>query len=270
MGHWNGRNCVGRRGLLVCVVSGFVTGFLSGLVGLGGSELRIPFILYGLSVPLHEMIATNLLISLFVSGLNFVLRARVGLLSSNALPVSVSMLAGSLVGAFSGASLGQRITERKLKAFIAFVLVLVLLRIIVGFFYKRQFVSASLPSLLELGISAIFGLLIGLVAGSVGVAGGEFQIPVLAFIFGASFKVSGTVSQLISIPTILVALLRYRSLGFLSNRTITVSILMGIPSVLGVLASLPVLTIVDEQIVELAFGAILLYTIARLLLELSR
>jgi uncharacterized membrane protein YfcA len=67
--------------LFVSTASGLLTGFLSGLVGLGGSELRIPFILYGLSVPLREMVAANLLISLFVSGLNFVLRAQMGLLS---------------------------------------------------------------------------------------------------------------------------------------------------------------------------------------------
>lgn len=257
------------RGLFVSIISGFVTGFLSGLVGLGGSELRIPFILYGLSVPLREMVAANLLISLFVSSLNFALRARIGPLSFNALSVSLSMIAGSLIGAFSGASFSQRITERKLKAFIAFILILVLVRIIAGLFYTSQAVSTSTPSLLELGIAAVFGLLIGIIAGSVGVAGGEFQIPVLTFVFAISFKIAGTASQLVSIPTILVALLRHRSLGFLSKSAETVAILMGIPSGLGVLASLPVLAIVNEQIVELAFGAILLYTIIRLLLELS-
>ena len=257
------------RELSVSIISGFVTGFLSGLVGLGGSELRIPFILYGLSVPLHEMVAANLLISLFVSSLNFVLRARSGLLSYNALSVSLSMISGSLIGAFTGASLSQRIPERKLKAFIAFILTLVLVRIIVGLFYTSQAVSTSSPSILQLGVGAVFGLLIGIVAGSVGVAGGEFQIPVLTLVFALSFKIAGTASQLVSIPTILVALLRHRSLGFLSRRATTVAILMGIPSVLGVLASLPVLTIANEQIVELAFAAILLYTIIRLLLELT-
>ncbi len=254
---------------MVSTTSGLLTGFLSGLVGLGGSELRIPFLLYGLRVPLREMVAANLLISLFVSSLNFILRARIGLLTFNALSVSLCMIAGSLIGAFSGASFSQRITERKLKAFIAVILILVLGRIVVGLFYTSQAVFASSPSFFDLGVAAVFGLLIGIVAGSVGVAGGEFQIPVLTFVLAVSFKIAGTASQLVSIPTILVALLRHRSLGSVSKRAVRAAILMGIPSLVGVLASLPVLAVVNEQIVELAFGAILLYTILRLLLELS-
>ena len=113
-------------------------------------------------------------------------------------------------------------------------------------------------------------MLIGIVAGSVGVAGGEFQIPVLTFIIGLPIKIAGTASQLVSIPTIIVALLKHRNLGFLNKRAIWVAVVMGVPSVLGVLASLPILASSNEQIVELAFAAILLYTIVRLLLELIR
>lgn len=258
------------RELLIAVISGFLTGFLSGLVGLGGSELRIPFILYGLNVPLREMVAANLLISLFVSGLNFALRARIGLLSLDAILASLSMVAGSLVGAFTGASVSKRFTERKMKAFIAAILILVVLRIIAGLLYPTGVVSESSPSLIQLALGVVFGVLIGIVAGSVGVAGGEFQIPILTFLFGLSIKIAGTASQLVSIPTIIVALLKHRSLGFLNKKAIRTAIVMGIPSVLGVLASLPILAISNEQIVELAFAGILLYTIVRLFLELAR
>jgi uncharacterized membrane protein YfcA len=254
--------------VMVSAISGFVTGFLSGLVGLGGSELRIPFILYGLNVSLREMVAANLLISLFVSSLNFALRAHVGLSSFNAVSISLSMILGSLFGAFLGASVSKRFTERRLKAFITFILIIVLTRIVFDLFYTSQAVSSSSPSIMELGLAAGLGLFIGIVAGSVGVAGGEFQIPALTFLFGLPIKTAGTASQLISIPTIIIALLKHKSLGFLSKRAISAAILMGIPSVLGVLASLPVLASVNEHIVELAFASIILYTISRLLHEL--
>jgi uncharacterized protein len=214
------------------------------------------------------MVAANLLISLFVSSLNFALRARIGLLSTSALSASLSMVVGSLIGAFTGASLSRRFTERKMKAFIASVLLVVLIRIIVGLFYSTEIVSSSPPSLLELVILAISGLLIGIIAGSVGVAGGEFQIPVLTLVVGLPIKIAGTASQLVSIPTILVALLKHRNLGFVNKTAIRTAFVMGVPSVLGVLASLPVLASSNAQIVELAFAAILLYTIIRLLLEL--
>ena len=240
------------------------------MVGLGGSELRIPFILYSLSLPLHEMVAANLLISLLVSSTNFGLRARLGLLSASALLISVSMIVGSLAGAFIGASVSRRFTERKMKAFIAIVLTVILVRLIVGFFAATEVTAASSPNLLELAVAAGFGLMIGTVAGSVGVAGGEFQIPVLTLVFGLSIKNAGTASQLVSIPTIIVALLKHRSLGFLTRKALRVSAIMGIASVLGVLASLPILVASNEQIVELAFASIILYTIVRLALELAR
>jgi uncharacterized membrane protein YfcA len=136
--------------------------------------------------------------------------------------------------------------------------------------YPTGVVSESSPSLIEPGLGVAFGLMIGIVAGSVGVAGGEFQIPVLTFLFGLSIKIAGTASQLVSIPTIIVALVKHRSLGFLNKQAIRTSIVMGIPSVLGVLASLPILAISNEQIVEVAFAGILLYTIVRIFLELAR
>jgi len=260
----------GKHDVLISTISGFLTGVLSGLVGLGGSELRIPFILYSLSLPLHEMVAANLLISLLVSSTNFGLRARLGLLSASALLISVSMIVGSLAGAFIGASVSRRFTERKMKAFIAIVLTVILVRLIVGFFAATEVTAASSPNLLELAVAAGFGLMIGTVAGSVGVAGGEFQIPVLTLVFGLSIKNAGTASQLVSIPTIIVALLKHRSLGFLTRKALRVSAIMGIASVLGVLASLPILVASNEQIVELAFASIILYTIVRLALELAR
>ena len=264
------RGLLTTRELLISTVSRFLTGILSGLVGLGGAELRIPFVLYALNVPLHEMVAANLLMSLLVSSTNFALRARVGLLSTNAVIISLSMILGSLIGAFLGASLSRRITERKMKAFIAIVLTIVVIRLIVGFLGTTQTIPSSSPSLLELAMSAVFGLMIGGIAGSIGVAGGEFQIPVLTYIFGLSIKIAGTASQLVSIPTIIVALLKHGSRGFLSGRALRISALMGTASVLGVIASIPILENSNERIVELAFAAILLYTIARLLIELAR
>jgi uncharacterized membrane protein YfcA len=199
-----------KHDVLIPTISGFLTGVLSGLVGLGESELRIPFILYGLSLPLHEMVAANLLISLLVSSTNFGLRAHLGLLSTTALLISASMIVGSLTGAFIGASVSRRFTERKMKAFIAIILTAILVRLIAGFFVAAEVTTASSPNLLELTVAAVFGLMIGTVAGSVGVAGGEFQIPVLTMVYGLSIKIAGTASQLVSIPTIIVALLKHR------------------------------------------------------------
>lgn len=257
------------RYAMISAISGFFTGILAGLVGLGGAELRIPFILYALKVPLYDMIVGNLIISIGISGVNFALRAQVGLLPPHALILSAAMIPGSLLGAFLGASITHRVSERRLKTFIAILLSLVVARLGVDFFAGISSSQTVLPIYFEALLSTAFGLLIGIVAGSIGVAGGEYRIPVLIFVFALPIKIAGTVSQLVSIPTIVIALLKHRSLGFFSRRSMTLAALMGIPSILGVIVSLRLLLASGEEFIRLIFALILLYTIIRLIVELN-
>jgi uncharacterized membrane protein YfcA len=64
----------------------------------------------------------------------------------------------------------------------------------------------------------VLGLAIGLVSSLLGVAGGELIIPTLVFGFGVGIKTAGTASLLISLPTVVVGLVRYASRGSLSDR----------------------------------------------------
>src|SRR5271167_2363740 len=57
------------------------------------------------------------------------------------------------------------------------------------------------------GVAA--GLLIGVVAALMGVAGGELIIPTIVLLFGLDIKIAGTLSLAISLPTMLVAFNRY-------------------------------------------------------------
>jgi uncharacterized membrane protein YfcA len=259
---------VTMRYAVISVLSGFLTGVLAGLVGLGGAEERIPFILYALKEPLYDMVVANLIISFATSGLNFALRARAGLLSLDALVISIAMIAGSIPGAYLGAWFSHRVSERKLKGFIAFVLSLVVARLVSDFFLRTPNVPLNLPFYYEMILSIFFGFVIGNISGSIGVAGGEYRIPVLLFIFGFPIKIAGTASQLVSLPTIAVGLLRHRNLGFITKRSLTLALLMGGPSVVGVFVSLKLLLTSGEDLIRLVFALLLSYTIIQLILEL--
>lgn len=118
------------REYALTILPGLFVGFLAGLVGLGGAEERTPFLLYGLGIPIYEMIAANLIISLGTSGLNFALRLKAGLLTSSAFVVGAAMIVGSIPGGYLGAWASHRISERKLRAIIAIALTVVLIKII--------------------------------------------------------------------------------------------------------------------------------------------
>jgi uncharacterized membrane protein YfcA len=76
-------------------------------------------------------------------------------------------------------------------------------------------VSAGLP--LAPAVQALLaggaGVGLGAVSTLLGVAGGELIIPTLVFAFGIPIKVAGTMSLLISVPTMLVGLTRHRVRG---------------------------------------------------------
>src|SRR5882757_262772 len=57
------------------------------------------------------------------------------------------------------------------------------------------------------GIAA--GVIVGVIASPLGVAGGEFLIPTLVLLFGADIKLAGSLSLAVSLPTILVGFARY-------------------------------------------------------------
>ncbi len=262
------RSAFTRRQILLAASSGFFVGVLAGLVGLGGAEERIPFILYGLKVPLYDMVVANLIISFATSGFNFALRAGAGFFPASVLYLTLAMIVGSLVGAYVGAAMSHRLSERKLKALMAFVLSLVVVRLSADIFRIIAPPLAPLPTYSQYPLAALFGMLVGIIAGNIGVAGGEYRIPVLLYAFGLSIKVAGTTSQLVSLPTVLVALLKHRSQRPFSRRALVLSAAMGIPSLAGVALSAVLLLSLSEELIRSIFAIILLYTIIRLLLEL--
>jgi len=249
--------------------SGLFTGVLAGLVGLGGVEERIPFILYALRAPLNDMIVANLIISFATSAVNFTLRVQAGLVTLDALTIGAAMIAGSLVGAYAGSVASHRLSERSIKAAIALILSLVVARLILDLLDGVSFSSfGSIPPVIELPTAAFLGLLVGVVSGALGVAGGEYRIPVLVFLFGLGIKVAGTTSQLVSLPTILVALWKHRKMGFVTRGGLRIAAAMGTGSVVGAVIGTVILVSSSGKIVELVFALLLIYTVVRLGLEL--
>ncbi len=248
---------------------GSLIGLLSGLVGLGGAEERMPFILYYLRLSLEDMITANLLISFGVSGFNFAVRIRAGVWSSDAVYLALAMIVGSIPGAYIGASLSHRVSQRALKGFISIVLSIVIARVVYGLLVGGGASSQSGVSTLELFFSVLSGLGIGIVSGSCGVAGGEYRIPVLTYLIGLPLKIAGTASQLVSLPTIAVALWRHRRLGFFTKPSLTTAAILGIPSVVGAALTGLLVAGLATLYIEITFVLLLGYTVLRLVTEVA-
>ena len=65
------------------------------------------------------------------------------------------------------------------------------------------------PGLAMIIVGVVSGGFIGIVAALLGVAGGELLIPTIVILFGADIKLAGSLSLMISLPTMIVGFSRY-------------------------------------------------------------
>jgi uncharacterized membrane protein YfcA len=83
----------------------------------------------------------------------------------------------------------------------------------------------------------VAGLFVGAISSLLGVAGGEFIIPILIFVFGVDIKTAGTASVLISLPVVLTGITRHWLTGHYRSHSMLAFLVlpMGIGSLVGAL-----------------------------------
>ncbi|MFN3491769.1 MAG: TSUP family transporter [Anaerolineales bacterium] len=99
-----------------------------------------------------------------------------------------------------------------------------------------------------------------------GVADGELIIPTILIIFSTDIKLAGSLSLAISIPTILIGLMRYKNQGTLTKiRSDTNFILwMGLGSIIGALAGSYFLKFAPSALLHILLGFILFVSAIKL------
>jgi uncharacterized protein len=256
-----------RQGQFSAFVSGTGIGTVAGLIGLGGAEFRLPFLISMFRFGALEAVIINKAMSLVVvaSALPF----RTGTTSASDIagqwPVIVNLLAGSLLGAWVGASWATRLKSETLYRVIAVLLVAMALILLIG--HGAGGAGHALfvdPGQAIAGVIA--GFAIGVVVSLLGVAGGELLIPTLILLFGVDVKLAGSLSLAVSLPTMLVGFARY-------SRDSTFAVLMrngrfvaamAVGSVVGSFVGAKLLGIVPPTILLPALAVILLISAVKL------
>ena len=102
---------LGSRFVVLCLVAGVMGGLSSGLLGIGGGVVMIPLLVL---IPLsqHDAHATSLAAIIPIAAVG-----AIAYLSQDdvGIGIAVALAAGALVGAPLGASLMERMSERKLN-----------------------------------------------------------------------------------------------------------------------------------------------------------
>ncbi len=195
------------------VAAGTLVGTLGGLIGLGGAEFRLPILITVFALFPHRAVRFNLLVSLITLAFAFATRLNVhsgaGIIPN--MDVLASMIGGGMLAAWIGAGMLSRIPPERLMSIIAALLLVVALLLVAeaGLNTETPF---ELPrdTLVRVIAGLLSGLLVGAISSLLGVAGGEFIIPILIFLFGADIQTAGTLCLLISLPIVAIGVAKHR------------------------------------------------------------
>jgi uncharacterized protein len=242
------------------LAAGAAIGTLGGLIGLGGAEFRLPLLIGVFKFAPLEAIILNKATSLVVVAAALLFRTKNVPVASVAehFDVVINLLAGSLIGAWLGASWATRMKSGTLYKLIA--LLLLGIAVVLLFGHKPDAHDALLQGWQLWIAGTLAGLLIGMAASLLGIAGGELLIPTLVLLFGIDIKLAGSLSLAVSLPTMLVGFARYsRHHSFIvlaQHRRFLLLIAVG--SILG--------TLIGALLLGFTSGAILYPLLALILL----
>ena len=236
---------------LLVSASGGAVGLLGGLIGLGGAEFRLPLLIRVFGFTALQAVILNKAMSLVV--VLTALPARlVAVPASDLIPhwgLLVNLLAGSLAGAWLGATVATRMPTATLHRVLAVLLVLVALALLGT--HLGTVGTLDLSRAEQAVAGTVAGLAIGGVAAVMGVAGGELFIPTIVLVYGLDIQLAGSLSLAVSLPTMLVAFARYRQdqsfVVLTSNRRFVAVMTLG--SIVGTVGGGLLLGVVPQAVI---------------------
>ncbi|SFY33508.1 sulfite exporter TauE/SafE family protein [Azotobacter vinelandii] len=195
--------------LALALLGGILIGALGGLIGLGGAEFRLPLLISVFGFAALSAVILNKAMSLVVvaSALLFRMKAvPVDEIASH-WSIAVNLLSGSLLGAWLGAGWAMKMKSQTLYRILAVLLVFIAIVLVFG--HNHGTTEPLLTGWIQLVAGVVAGFAIGVVASLMGIAGGELLIPTLILLFGADIKLAGSLSLVVSLPTMIVGFTRY-------------------------------------------------------------
>lgn len=191
-GHKPGR-LFSARTIIVTVLFGTIAGIFAGLFGVGGGLILVPGLAW-LGMPHRQAVANSLaaIVPISISGaITYTLDGNMNW------PTAICMAAGMVVGAQIGSWLLEKLSNTFLNwAFTVFLLVLICQQFLI--LPERNAVIHFTP---VLGVFIVVtGIIIGTLAGILGVGGGGLLVPSLVMFFGAGDLLARGISVFAMFP----------------------------------------------------------------------
>lgn len=198
-----------QRPSVVVFAAGAAVGLLGGMIGLGGAEFRLPLLIGLFGFAALQAVILNKALSLVVVATALPARLAVVPLVDLAgqWTIAANLLAGSVIGAWLGATWATRMRSATLYRVLAVLLALIAAALTAN--HAGTLTTLDLPTAARVAAGLVAGAGIGAVAALMGVAGGELLIPTIVLLYGVDIKLAGSLSLAVSLPTMLAAFARY-------------------------------------------------------------
>lgn len=181
------------RSIIVLIVVGMLVGVLSGTFGIGGGTVIVPALVWlGLSQRNAAATSTLAIVPTSISGvISYATGGHVDWLAA------ALLFCGMFVGGQIGSWLLSRLPELALRwIFVAFLVFVVINQ--VSFVPSRDH-QIAMTVVTGIGL-ALLGVVIGTLAGLLGIGGGALAVPSLSMLFGASDLIARGTSLLAMFP----------------------------------------------------------------------
>jgi len=181
------------------IVIGFLAGFASASLGIGGGAILVPTLFLFLKYDIKKVIGTSLAVAFPVAFLGTFIHYLMS-------PGSVKFFAAffTVIGSIAGVGLGVRLVNITKGAVLARLFALLLFIIglklagIINFYFGPVSENALYPFL------TLTGLLAGVTGAMFGMGGGVIMVPAFYLFFGLSMHEAVSTSLLVIAPTTLV------------------------------------------------------------------
>jgi uncharacterized protein len=117
-----------RIPLALTLLGGVVAGTLAGLIGIGGAALTVPLMIWGFGLPPKTAVSTSLAVTLFIGIVGAAGYIAAGFDRLSGLP---PLIVGSMLGAWAGVRVRERLPETVLQRAFAAFMVLVAVRVLI-------------------------------------------------------------------------------------------------------------------------------------------
>jgi len=186
---------------------GLVTGFIAGLLGVGGGIIIVPisyFVLtnlgYSVNISMHVAIASSLGVIFFTSISSMLTHMK---LNNIDFLVIKKWFLGIVTGSILGSIVGSQFDGRTL----IIIFVIILFSLSFNMFFQRKFIIINNDLPKNRIINFFISLVIGFFSVLIGIGGGSFSVPTLTAFSKSIHKSVGTSSLLgffISVPGVVI------------------------------------------------------------------